>query len=123
MIFIGGVAVAFFTLLMKEELDHRILDGLRLGVWEYFLIILDGVINVILCVIIYTFAVKNSSGLRNSYGIAICPRCGEWNEYEEISLDRYHYDEYGNKIGHDNTLRCTKCGEEFENSVYYNDDD
>lgn len=75
--------------------------------------------------------------------VIVCPHCGAWNEYEKLKchshsehsgwriVDRDIKDSYGNRVGsyesreqctysyYDYTLRCTKCGEEFEHTFSY----
>ncbi len=102
MIFIGVVAITIFIGLMNVNLDWVTYYGLRLCAWEYLLVILEGVFVVILNIMITCFAVKNSSGLRHNFDIVICPHCGKWNEYEEVSRDD-HVDNY-----YDCILRCIK---------------
>ena len=75
--------------------------------------------------------------------VIVCPHCGAWNEYEKLKchshsehsgwriVDRDIKDSYGNRVGsyesreqctysyYDYTLKCTKCGEEFEHTFSY----
>ena len=101
----------------------------------------------VITVMLLTLLVRISEFIRdflfNFPKIVKCPHCGAWNEYEELKchshsehsgwriVDRDIKDSYGNRVGsyesreqctysyYDYTLKCTKCGEEFEHTFSY----
>lgn len=101
------------------------------------------VITVMLWTLLARFSEFIRDLLFDSPEIVKCPHCGAWNEYEELKchshsehsgwriVDRDIKDSYGNRVGsyesreqckysyYDYTLRCTKCGEEFEHTFSY----
>ena len=111
-------------------------EALNLGLW----------ISIVGAPLIFNILIRISSFWREylyEEKVIVCPHCGAWNEYEKLKchshsehsgwriVDRDIKDSYGNRVGsyesreqctysyYDYTLRCTKCGEEFEHTFSY----